>query len=125
MSRCTYCPEFNLQVFLEAVQSDRTDAEVATPYDIHPVTLPNWKNKFKEKGRARRRYLKTDQFYEWLDGQSESEAMDPPNQPTALFNLPDRQRALHNKFDFVPWGHWKVLLYHTSRARNADGLLIR
>ena len=34
----TYSPEFKLQVVLEALQSDRTDAEIARAYDVHPVT---------------------------------------------------------------------------------------
>jgi transposase-like protein len=50
MSKRTYSPEFKLQVVLEALQSDGTDAEVARAYDIHPVTLSNWKKKLKENG---------------------------------------------------------------------------
>ena len=42
--------EFKLQVVLEALQSDGTDAEVARAYDIHPVTLSCWKTKLKENG---------------------------------------------------------------------------
>lgn len=50
MSKRSYSPEFKLQVVLEALQSDGTDAEVARAYDIHPVTLSNWKKKLKENG---------------------------------------------------------------------------
>ena len=50
MGNRTYSPEFKLQVVLEALQSDGTDAEVARAYDIHPVTLSNWKKKLKENG---------------------------------------------------------------------------
>ena len=39
MGNRTYSPEFKLQVALEALQSDGTDAEVARAYDIHPVEL--------------------------------------------------------------------------------------
>jgi transposase-like protein len=46
----TYSPEFKLQVVLEALQSDGTDASVARAYDIHPVTLSNWKTTLKEDG---------------------------------------------------------------------------
>jgi len=46
----TYSPEFKLQVVLEALQSDRTDAEIARAYDVHPVTLSNWKKKLKDNG---------------------------------------------------------------------------
>ena len=49
MGNRTYSPEFRLQVVLEALQSDGTDAEVARAYDVHPVTLSNWKKKLKEK----------------------------------------------------------------------------
>jgi transposase len=50
MGNRTYSPELKLQVVLEALQSDGTDAEVARAYDIHPVTLSNWKKKLKENG---------------------------------------------------------------------------
>ncbi|MCS3830048.1 transposase-like protein [Salinibacter ruber] len=50
MGNRTYSPEFKLQVVLEALQSDGTDAEVDRAYDIHPVTLSNWKTKLKENG---------------------------------------------------------------------------
>jgi transposase-like protein len=46
----TYSPEFKLQVVLEAIGSDRTDAEIARAYEVHPVTLSNWKKKLKEDG---------------------------------------------------------------------------
>ena len=46
----SYSPEFKLQVVLEAFQSDRTEAGIARAYDIHPVTLSNWKKKLKENG---------------------------------------------------------------------------
>ena len=37
MGNRTYSPEFKLQIVLEALQSDGTDAEVARAYDIHPT----------------------------------------------------------------------------------------
>jgi transposase-like protein len=46
----TYRPEFKLQVVLEAIGSDRTDAEIARAYNVHPVTLSNWKKKLKDNG---------------------------------------------------------------------------
>jgi transposase-like protein len=46
----TYSPEFKLQVVLEALQSEGTDGKAARAYDIHPVTLSNWKKKLKENG---------------------------------------------------------------------------
>lgn len=50
MDRCTYSSEFKLQVLLEALQSDGTDAEVARAHDVHPVTFSGWKTKLKENG---------------------------------------------------------------------------
>ena len=50
MGQRTYSSEFKLQVVLEALQSDGTDAEVARAYDVHPVTLSGWKTKLKENG---------------------------------------------------------------------------
>lgn len=50
MGKRTYSSDFKLQVVLEALQSEGTDAEVARAYDIHPVTLSNWKTKLKENG---------------------------------------------------------------------------
>jgi len=50
MSKRSYSPEFKLQVVLEALSSDRADAEIARAYDIHPVTLSNWKSRLKEDG---------------------------------------------------------------------------
>ncbi|MCS4142423.1 transposase [Salinibacter ruber] len=50
MSKRSYSPEFKVQVVLEALQSDGTDAELARAYHIHPVTLSKWKIKLKENG---------------------------------------------------------------------------
>ena len=50
MGNRTWSPEFKLQVLLEALQSEGTDAEVARAYDTPPVTLSNWKKKLKENG---------------------------------------------------------------------------
>jgi transposase-like protein len=46
----TYSPELKPQVVLEALTSGRTDAEIARAYEVHPVTLSNWKKKLKEIG---------------------------------------------------------------------------
>jgi len=37
-------------LFDQALTSDRTDAEIARVYEVHPVTLPNCKKKLKENG---------------------------------------------------------------------------
>lgn len=46
----TYSPEFKLQVVLEALQSEGTDAEVARVYDIYSLTLSGWKTKLRDNG---------------------------------------------------------------------------
>jgi len=52
-----------------------------------------------------RRYLKTDEFYEWIDRQSEPEAKPSTlNQPIVLYSLPNWRRSLHNKFDLTSGG---------------------
>ncbi|HSR54113.1 MAG TPA: transposase [Acidobacteriota bacterium] len=45
-----YTPKFKFQVVLEALRSERTEAEVARAYQVHPVTLSKWKKQFLEKG---------------------------------------------------------------------------
>ena len=37
-------------VVLEAIGSDRIDAEIARACDVHPVTLSNGKKKLKDNG---------------------------------------------------------------------------
>lgn len=44
----TYSPAFKLQVVLEGLQADRTDAEIPRDYDVHRVKLSNWKKKLKD-----------------------------------------------------------------------------
>ena len=48
--RKSYSAEFKFQVVVEALTSDRSDAEIARAYKVHPVTLSNWKKQFKENG---------------------------------------------------------------------------
>ncbi len=51
-------PKFKFQVVLEAIRSQRSDAEVARAYQVHPITLCKWKKEilckwkkeFLEKG---------------------------------------------------------------------------
>lgn len=45
MGNQTYSAKFKFQVVLEALTSDKADAEFARAYDVHPVTLSNWKSK--------------------------------------------------------------------------------
>lgn len=49
-SKKTYSAKFKFQVVMEALQSDRPDSEIARYYDVHPVTLSNWRKTFKENG---------------------------------------------------------------------------
>ncbi len=49
-SRKQYSPEFKFQVTLEALKSDKPLSEIARAYDVHPVTLSNWKKQFLDKG---------------------------------------------------------------------------
>ena len=41
-------PKFKFQVVLEAIRSQRSDAEVARAYQVHPITLCKWKKEFLE-----------------------------------------------------------------------------
>ena len=45
-----YTPKFKFTVVLEALRSDKSDAEVARAYEVHPVTVSRWKKQFLEKG---------------------------------------------------------------------------
>lgn len=50
MARKSYSPSFKMQVVLEALKDDRTDAEVARAFDVHPVTVGNWRRKLIDNG---------------------------------------------------------------------------
>lgn len=41
--RKQYTPKFKFQVVLETLKADRSDAELARAFGIHPVTLSKWK----------------------------------------------------------------------------------
>ncbi len=49
-SRKQYSPEFKFQVTLEALKSEEPLSEIARAYEVHPVTLSNWKQQFLEGG---------------------------------------------------------------------------
>ena len=49
-SRKRYSPEFKFTVVMEVLRSDRPLAEVARAYDVHPVTVSQWKRHFEERG---------------------------------------------------------------------------
>ena len=45
-----YTAKFKFQVVLEALRSQKADAEIARAYQVHPITLSKWKKEFWEKG---------------------------------------------------------------------------
>ena len=45
-----YSPKFKFTVVLEVLRSEKSDAEVARAFDVHPATLSRWKQAFVEKG---------------------------------------------------------------------------
>jgi transposase-like protein len=50
MSSKTYSAKFKFRVVLEVLQSERSQAEIARAYDVHPVTVSNWKTQFMDEG---------------------------------------------------------------------------
>jgi transposase-like protein len=50
MGNKSYSPRFKFRVVMEALESDKADAEIARAYDVHPVTVSRWKKTLKEKG---------------------------------------------------------------------------
>lgn len=50
MGRKTYSPSFKFQVAIESLKDDRTDAEIARAYGVHPVTVGNWRRKCLDNG---------------------------------------------------------------------------
>ena len=45
-----YSPKLKFQVVLELLRDDKTPAEVARAYGVHPNTVNNWKKAFLENG---------------------------------------------------------------------------
>lgn len=50
MSSKTYPADFKFRVVLEAIRGERSQAEIARAYDVHPVTVSNWKTQFMDEG---------------------------------------------------------------------------
>ena len=46
----SYSAKLKFQIVLEALTSDKEDAEVARAYDVHPVSLSKWKRQFIDSG---------------------------------------------------------------------------
>ena len=43
-------PEFKFQLVIETLKGEKSQAEIAREYDIHPQLLTNWKKEFFSKG---------------------------------------------------------------------------
>lgn len=48
--RKRYTAKFKFQLVLESFSSEYSNAELARKYGVHPVSLSNWRKKFKENG---------------------------------------------------------------------------
>jgi transposase len=46
--RKQYNPEFKAKVALEAIRGEKTVAELASQYEIHPTMINNWKRQLLE-----------------------------------------------------------------------------
>lgn len=46
--RRTHSPEFKAKVAMAALRGDKTLAELAEQYDVHPVQITGWKNQRAE-----------------------------------------------------------------------------
>ena len=44
----TFSPEFKTKVVLELLSGDKTQAQIASKYELNPVSLKNWKSQFLE-----------------------------------------------------------------------------
>jgi transposase len=45
-----YSPKFKFQVVMELLQGDKSTAQVAKAYGVHPNTVNNWKQRLLESG---------------------------------------------------------------------------
>jgi len=45
-----YSPKFKFQVVMELLRGDKTAAQVAKAYGVHPNTVNNWKRQLLENG---------------------------------------------------------------------------
>lgn len=46
----SYSPKLKFQVVKEILESDKSIAEVARAYDVHPNSVRNWQETFEENG---------------------------------------------------------------------------
>jgi len=47
--RKQYSPQFKAKVAIEALRGQKTTAELASQYEIHPTMINNWKRELQEK----------------------------------------------------------------------------
>lgn len=47
--RKQYSPQFKAKVAIEAIRGQKTTAELASQYDIHPTMINNWKRDLLDK----------------------------------------------------------------------------
>ena len=50
--RKQYSPQFKAKVALEAVRGEKTVAEVASQYQVHPTMINNWKRQLLEEASS-------------------------------------------------------------------------
>ena len=50
--RRNHSPAFNAKVALEAIRGDKTLAELAKQYDVHPNQITDWKTQLLERASA-------------------------------------------------------------------------
>lgn len=49
-SKKTYSSKFKFNVILDVLRTDKSDAEVARAYEVHPATVGRWKREFLDRG---------------------------------------------------------------------------
>lgn len=47
--RKQYSPQFKAKVAIEALRGQKTTAELASQYELHPTMINNWKRELQEK----------------------------------------------------------------------------
>jgi transposase len=50
MGRKTYSPQFKFNVVLELLKEEKSEAEVARAFDVHPATVSRWRKQFLAQG---------------------------------------------------------------------------
>jgi transposase len=50
--RKQYSPQFKAKVALEAIRGEKTAAELASQYEVHPTMINNWKRQLLEEASS-------------------------------------------------------------------------